>query len=1683
MKNSLKKIAKVTAWVLISLLFLLLAVIIAIQIPFIQNKIKDKALVFMESKIGTPVSLDRIEISFPKKIVVKGLYLESQEKDTLLYTDYLGIDISLFKLLSNTVEVSKFELNGLKANVKRDSTARFNFDYIIEAFATEEAPNEEETTAWNIVLGNVLLEDLELAFHDDYDGHDLDLKLYSFKTRVRTFDLEELRFSIPKIDVDGLALHYNRKDVGREIVEQVLEDDLETASPMPKIELGTVRLSNFDVQYKDEVSKLMANLQLGTLDVGVDGIDLENQEVLIQGVTWHNTQAMVRFLEHPQEVVTVEKDSLTSSEAVNWRIGLKELDLKGLSVQFDDDNVKRLTKGIDYSHLNFLDIEAKMNDFQFAPNLISGNLNHFALEEQSGLKVEEFKSYFLYGEQQAFIKSFYLKTPHTKVETQAVFNYLNQEQLTKDLGSVSMGVSLKDSYVGIQDVLMVMPDLIKQDPIKNFSKSTINVDLEVEGLVRDFTIKEAVVSGLGMSRANITGSVKGMPDFKNAMFDLNLIELKTGATDLHALLPFGVLPNTVAIPAVAQLKGSFTGGMENFKTNLKLQSSSGNVSLVAQLDQRIKNKEKYRIDGVVQDLDLGYLLKNDSLGAVSMNVNIVGQSFKPEEVDATIMAHLLSATYNSYEYKDLLINGTVNQGEYDVAAFMKDPNMLMDIKAAGKLEENKISLKMNADFQKIDLYGLHIQDQPFSFLGKVEADLSNIYPDQLDGVVRVVDFGFTDGSQTYSLDTISLRAVSKPNQKQLILNSQLVDVVVEGDYTLTTLPQEIERSMATYFSLSSKEKDEAGGVKAVVKGEVIEEKKEQEVSFVVIVKENPIVSKMVPELKELKPIYLDGVYKSATDYFQVHAELASVVYGGNKLQNIVFDLEPKTNQLDYYLDVGTFENESLAINKMALFGKIGDDLLTYDLDLKDAEDKVRYEIAGSLESFDDFMEVRLAPEGFMLNYDIWEVHPENVIQFGAAGVRADLFELTQKNSLIAVQSQENRFDAPLKVSFKDFDIETLTQMVKQDSVLVSGMVDGTALLKDINTDMYFESDLEIKDLKVLSVPLGNLTVKVNNDLEDRLLADIQLLGSDNKLGLNGIVALNEKNIDLNLVVDRLSMKTLEAFSLENVSNATGYLSGTIALGGGFTTPSVDGKLLFNEVGFKVNTLNATFVDINETIGFTNKGIEFSNFSISDIDKNILVVDGEILTKTYSDFSFNLDIKSEDFKAIDSGAKDNDLYYGKLVLDTNIKIRGDLNKPVVNGVIGIDKGTDFTFIMPQEDPSIADREGIVEFVNQKDLRLEETLQLENKFNESEIKGLDVSLAIQIDKEAQFTIVIDKSNGDKVSIKGEGDLMGGIDPSGKTTLTGRYSFEEGAYSMSLEFLKRKFDVQKGSSIVWTGEPTAATLDLTAVYEVKTSSIDLLQNQLADLSPMQANMYKQKLPFKTLLMMKGELMKPEISFDIQLADDNVGASGDVVSNTKTKLDQIRQQESELNKQVFALLLMNRFVGENPFESIAGGMSAESIARQSVSRILSEQLNNLAGNLIAGIELDFNLDSTEDYSTGEKENRTDLNIGVSKKLLNDRLKVTIGSNFGLEGSERENEQSTNIAGDISAEYMLSKDGRYMLRAYRKDEYQVALQGQVVETGVGFVITMSYEKFKEIFERRREKKELRELIKEEKKE
>src|SRR5690606_3367748 len=100
--------------------------------------------------------------------------------------------------------------------------------------------------------------------------------------------------------------------------------------------------------------------------------------------------------------------------------------------------------------------------------------------------------------------------------------------------------------------------------------------------------------------------------------------------------------------------------------------------------------------------------------------------------------------------------------------------------------------------------------------------------------------------------------------------------------------------------------------------------------------------------------------------------------------------------------------------------------------------------------------------------------------------------------------------------------------------------------------------------------------------------------------------------------------------------------------------------------------------------------------------------------------------------------------------------------------------------------------------------------------------------------------------------------------------RYEISEGAYSMSLQrLIKRRFEIKKGSTITWTGDPTSATLDLTAIYNVEAPAMELVEDQISGQDEYTKNMYKQKLPFEVLMNIDGQLMKPDISFSLDMPE----------------------------------------------------------------------------------------------------------------------------------------------------------------------------------------------------------------------
>ncbi|RYZ18550.1 MAG: translocation/assembly module TamB, partial [Sphingobacteriales bacterium] len=352
-------------------------------------------------------------------------------------------------------------------------------------------------------------------------------------------------------------------------------------------------------------------------------------------------------------------------------------------------------------------------------------------------------------------------------------------------------------------------------------------------------------------------------------------------------------------------------------------------------------------------------------------------------------------------------------------------------------------------------------------------------------------------------------------------------------------------------------------------------------------------------------------------------------------------------------------------------------------------------------------------------------------------------------------------------------------------------------------------------------------------------------------------------------------------------------------------------------------LNTQFRMPSEQINFNGQNVQFANFGILDSSGNRATINGNILVRSFSDMNMDLRLRATNWQAMSSTAEQNKDFYGRLFLTTNMTIQGPLAAPSIDGSLNILKGTSVTATVPATQTTIQESEGIVEFIDASNpnrytmLTTKDTSRKLGQF----APGSNINLNVSSDEEAEFSVIVDEGTGDFVKIRGKADLNTTVAPDGTLGIVGTYEIKEGSYHFNYNFIRRLFKIQPGSRITFSGDPNDAELDVTAVYEANVPPYDLVSRQVPD--PSTLVFFKQRLPFEVEMKLTGPLMKPDINFDIVLPEDrNYRVSGDVQDLVNARLSQLRQSPSEMNKQVFALIILNRFVTENVFESgVEGG------------------------------------------------------------------------------------------------------------------------------------------------------------------
>jgi translocation and assembly module TamB len=1654
---------------------LVLLIIIALQIPGVQNFAAQKGASYLSGMLDTRVEIGRFKTDWRNAIVLEDVYLEDQQQDTLWYSQRLGVDIKIWSLLRGELNISQIDLRQATLNLHIRPDSSSNFDFLAEAFATDTAAAQpaDTTGAMKIDLGRINLEQVYVNFNDEAGGNHIRARVGQFTTTMDKLDLENEIYRLDRIKLRNSGVNY---------VQRKLPPD-EPSEPITfDFGLNGVEVENFALNYASIPSNQRIELNLGKSELEVDDIDLPNARIDLRSFDLHQSRVLYvqeklmptdSLAVNPAETVRKLDESVekTQGQPVKWVVRLGKLNVTGLEAGMDNVDAPRQARGMDYNHMRFANVEMDAEDIRYSLNRMGMQLNQLKLEEQSGFKILNFQSDITLDSTHARLADLDLVTEHSRISKDLALRYTSWADLTDQLETVQVDLDIDNTRIGMRDVLYFMPELADNPSFRKIAGNTIRLDGRAQGRLDNIAIQQLQVSGLQGTNISLSGRVRNALDPDRLTMDLNINRATTTRTDILALAPAGSIPPEIRIPNQISMRGRYSGSLTNFDLNADISSSFGNLSANVDMSPGPAGAEPFSATVRTSGFDLGQLFTEDyGVGRVAFEATAKGTGLTPETMRADVKARIKEANYNNYAYNNVDVEARIDRNLYLVAARARDENLNFDLKGDFNLRNpQRGEYVFDLDLKGVDLKALNFYEEDLGLRGQLRGRFAGKDASDISGTLEGDNVRVRHQQVSYPIDSLQLTLNQKQPGADIQLTSSLLNADMRFGNNLDELPTALAKHFSAYFDLQPDPPYPAN----LNLGDF-----EMELQ----VRRPDIVASFVPGLEKLQ---VDGPitasYEAQTQNFAMDARLSELVYTEYNVSDVSLQVRGNREQMGYNLGVREVRSPSLLVRNLSLDGAARDNDMTLRLAMLENDSTERFVVGGLLNSLGPGYRFAFNPEQLIINGQPWQVPQDNYLQFDTGLLYAHNIRLERNGSYMLLNSTGPvRPEAPLQVEFGNFQIGYIMETIQQQDSLMTGVLNGTATLTDLMAGSpAFTADLTLSDFAYTGIPVGDIALKANTAGANRYNLDMALTGNGNELLVTGFyeVQPNASLLNLDANIANLNLASFGGFTQGMVRDLDGSATGRMRITGTLDQPNIRGALDFNQAQFNLSMLNSLYTLQNERLEFDEQGIRMRDFTITDSLGNNLDINGRILTKNYTDYTFDLRAQTDRFLAMNSTANDNDLFYGTVQMAAKANITGSMLEPNISAFVTILDNSTFTTVIPADDVAAAEREGVVEFVtlnDSLDAILGRALQ---EAATSGFVGANVDAQITVTDATTVTIIIDPTTGDNLVVRGSASpLYIGITPSGQISMSGRYEITEGRYSMDFyDLVSRQLEIAKGSYINWTGDPLQAEMQISAIYRLQTAPMELVMDQIGNLEQAAQNTYRTQLPFEVFVNLNGEMLKPEIGFDIQLEEQRRGALDGTV---ESRLAALRQDESELNKQVFALLVLGRFLAQDPLSS-AGGGGLGSTARNSLSQVMSDQLNQLTNRYAGGLGLELGVSSYEDYSTGSAEGRTDLNVAMRQQFLDDRLTVRVGTDIGLEGQREQQRNMSGFGGDVSVEYSITKDGRLRVRGFQRNQYEGFLEGDVRATGLALIFVRDYDNFSDLFrnlERREERKEERRL-------
>lgn len=925
-------------------------------------------------------------------------------------------------------------------------------------------------------------------------------------------------------------------------------------------------------------------------------------------------------------------------------------------------------------------------------------------------------------------------------------------------------------------------------------------------------------------------------------------------------------------------------------------------------------------------------------------------------------------------------------------------------------------------------------------------DVSGNSVDNIVGQINFDSTVYTNEKETYKVSLFNLVSEEEKGLKSISINSDFLDAKINGSFKILDLPASIEKLLSNYLP-------------TYFNANVYSKAFPQKLDYSLLFKNTDAITRLfAPYIKIAPKTLLKGNFNSLSNQLVLKGNSDKITINGFVIKDWRADI--KTNG---YLDFTTgcerlFTNDSSWLKDFSISSQTHSDSLNLSVSW---DNKTKSEYKGDVKALfnvdrNRIIKFKILPSLFVVSDSVWNIDKDNevIIDSSYIKVRAITFEHSNQSfALNGIVSQKKTDE--LKLLLNNFNLANINLFTKKNGLALKGIIDGTSTITDFYQGVVFSSNNDFKSVFLNDIELGNGSIKTtwDNTSEALSLEGAFSLGSIPNIVFSGFYypKKEQNNIDLNLDMQSLNMQLFEPFVKRYCSNFKGFFAGNMKVNGSLKNPLLTGKIKVDAKKITVDYLNTNY-NFSHEIAVNNNSFGVEDLIVYDDYGNKSLVRGKIYHDNFKNFQLDFDIRPSKFMCLNTTEADNSTYYGKAFVTGVVNIFGFTDNIKINAsvktekVIPNEKGAKFNLASKPELTKLyiplSRRSGVSESNFVSYVKKDSSIKINDNYK-IVLGGLELNFDLDVTPDAEVQLIFDQRVGDIIKAKGNGTINLNISTKGDFKMFGDYVIDNGDYLFTLQnIINKKFDLQKGGTIRWSGEVDKAEMNLSAVYKTRATIKPFFPDD-------STSVMKKRFPVDLTLLMTGSLLSPEINFDIALPTVDADKRQTILSYVNTDV--------EKNRQVFSLLILNMFV--TPYQLGTATIDYGYAAGANSTELLSNQISNILSKVSKDFDVGIN------YRPGDAISEREIGLALSTQLFDDKLSI----DGNVSNSQNINNQNTNnIIGDVNVEYKLTNDGKVRLKAYNKanDNNTIQYASGPYTQGLGIFYREEFDSIGDLFYR-----------------